>query len=61
MLVVVERGEELLKSTFVHGWVNYVLVVDKSALEMKIDQFIADRVWDDNGFGGFYRFVMSIF
>ena len=36
MLVVVERGEELLKSKFVHGWVNYVLVVDKSALEMKI-------------------------
>ena len=36
MLVVVERGEELLKLTFVHGWVNYVLVVDKSALEMKI-------------------------
>ena len=48
MLVVVERGEELLKSKFVHGWVNYVLVVDKSALEMKIDEFIADRVWDDN-------------
>ena len=36
MLVVEERGEELLKSTFVRGWVNYVLVVDKSALEMKI-------------------------
>ena len=36
MLVVVERGEELLKSEFVRGWVNYVLVVDKSALEMKI-------------------------
>ena len=34
MLVVVERGEELLKSEFVRGWVNYV--VDKSALEMKI-------------------------
>ena len=49
MLIVVECGEELLKSTFVHGWVNYVLVVDKSALEMKIDEFIADRVWDDDG------------
>ena len=48
MLVVVERGEELLKSTFVQGWVNYVLVVDKSALEMKIDELIADRVWDDD-------------
>ena len=35
MLVVVERGEELLKSTFVYGFVNYVLVVDKSAMEMK--------------------------
>ena len=44
MLVVVEHGEELLKSKFVNGWVNYVLVVDKSALEMKIDEFIADRV-----------------
>ena len=29
MLVVVERGENLLKSEFVRGWVNYVLVVDK--------------------------------
>ena len=36
MLVVGGLGEELLKSKFVHGWVNYVLVVDKSALEMKI-------------------------
>ena len=36
MLVVVERVEELLKSEFVRGWVNYVLVVDKSTLEMKI-------------------------
>ena len=36
MLVMVERGEELLKSEFVRGWVNPVLVVDKSALEMKI-------------------------
>ena len=35
MLVVAERGEELLKSKFVHGWLNYVLDVDKSALEMK--------------------------
>ena len=34
MLVVVERGEELLKSEFVRGWVNHV--VDKTALEMKI-------------------------
>ena len=25
-----------------HGWVNYVLVVDKSSLEMKIDEFHAD-------------------
>ena len=48
MLVVGERSEKLLKSKFVHSWVNYVLVVDKSALEMKIDEFIADRVWDDN-------------
>ena len=29
MLVVVERGEEILKSEFVRGWVYYVLVVDK--------------------------------
>ena len=36
MLVVVERGEELLKSDFVRVWVNCVLVVDKSALEMEI-------------------------
>ena len=36
MLVVVERGEELLESEFVRGWVDYMLVVDKSALEMKI-------------------------
>ena len=36
MLVVVERSEELLKSEVVRGWVNYVLVVDKSALERKI-------------------------
>ena len=49
MLVVVERGAELLESTFVHGWINYVLVVDKSALEMKIDELSADRVWDDDG------------
>ena len=42
MLVVGERGEELLKSKFVHGWVNYELIVDKSALEMKIDEFLAD-------------------
>ena len=33
MLVVVERGEELLKSEFVRGWVNLVLVVDESALQ----------------------------
>ena len=39
---------KLLKSEFERGSVNYVLVVDKSALEMKIDEFIADRVWDDN-------------
>ena len=32
MLVVEERDEELLKSEFVSGWVNHVLVVDKSAL-----------------------------
>ena len=38
MLVPVEHGEELVKSTFVHGWVNYMLVVDKSALEMKMEQ-----------------------
>ena len=49
MFVVVERGGELLQSTFVHGWVNYVLVVNKSALEMKIDELIADRVWDGDG------------
>ena len=40
MLVVVERVEELLKSTFVHGLVNCVLVVDKSALGMKIDELL---------------------
>ena len=44
VLVVVERGEKLIKSKFVRGWVNYVLVVDKSALEMKIYRLIADRV-----------------
>ena len=33
MLVVVERGEELLESEFVRGWVNLVLVVDESALQ----------------------------
>ena len=49
MLVPVEHGEELVKSTFVHGWVNYVLVVHKSALEMRIDELIADRVWDAYG------------
>ena len=43
MLVVVERGEEFLKSKFLHGWVNYMLVVDKSALEMKIYLLIADN------------------
>ena len=31
MPVVVERGEELLKSEFVRGWVNDVLLVDKSS------------------------------
>ena len=36
MLVMVERGEELLKSVFVLSWLNHVLVVDKISLEMKI-------------------------
>ena len=38
MLVVDERGDELLRSKFVRGWVNYVLVVGKSTLEMKIEE-----------------------
>ena len=36
MLLVVERGDKFLKSKFVRGLVNHVLVVDKSPLEMKI-------------------------
>ena len=36
MLLVVGRGEELLKLEFVRAWVNHVLGVDKSALEMNI-------------------------
>ena len=43
-----------------HGWVNYVLVVDKSALEMKIDELIADRVWDSPfGFAVYFCSVAS--
>ena len=33
MLVVVKGGDKLLKSEFVRGWVNHVLVVDKSAMK----------------------------
>ena len=42
MLVVVKRGEELLKSEFVWGWLIIVVqchvssVVDKISLEVKI-------------------------
>ena len=41
MLVVVERGEELLKSKFVHGWVNYILVVDSRSVERESTSVIA--------------------
>ena len=36
ILVVVGRGEELLKSQVVRAWVNHVLRVHKNVLEMKI-------------------------
>ena len=36
MWVVVERGKELPKSEFVRAWLNHMLGVDESALEMKI-------------------------
>ena len=42
ILVVVERGWALLKSVCVHGWLNHVLVVDKSSLEIKIHQSVVD-------------------
>ena len=36
MLVVVERGEELLKSQFLRAWFDHLLVFDKISLEVKI-------------------------
>ena len=36
MLVVVERGEELLKSDFLRARSNHLLVFDKISLEVKI-------------------------
>ena len=36
----------MLKSVFVRGWVNHVLVVDKSSLEMDIHSLVVDMVGD---------------
>ena len=44
MLVVMECGWELVKSEFVRGWLDHVLVVDKSSLKRKIQ--VADLVGD---------------
>ena len=40
-----ERGCKMLKSLCVRGWLDHVLVVDNSSLEMKI-QLITDLVGD---------------
>ena len=44
MLVAVECGWEMLKPVHVRGWLDHVLVVDKSSLKRKIQ--VADLVGD---------------
>ena len=37
LLFVVEHSWEMLKLMWVRGWLDHVLVVDKSLLEMKVE------------------------